>query len=224
VTDWINALAAAVMAGVTVALWRLNRQQVAIAKATGAALMRIERAYVGMSHYSPGVTFSPPMPPDGVIVVNASVRITNSGNTPARVTSYKLGFWVTDAALPVNPPLDEIPVTRVDAFLSKGESLDVSSEGDAISQAIHTSIARGNARVFLMGYVDYIDQFEVRHRAFYAREYHRAIDSITLPAYEDPSSGLFSQLLYSRRNNLMFVGAPGYNRDRPREADEGIDW
>jgi hypothetical protein len=54
--------------------------------------------------------------------------------------------------------------------------------------------------MWLYGYVDYVDCFNQRHRAGYAREY-------------DPATG-----------TLIFATQPGYNYDRLRIKGEGSDW
>ena len=54
----------------------------------------------------------------------------------------------------------------------------------------------------LLGYVDYMDAFEQRHRFGYARQF----------------------VPNTRENNLVFITKPGYNYDRERKHGEGNDW
>jgi hypothetical protein len=65
------------------------------------------------------------------------------------------------------------------------------------------AIMRGNRRLFVFGYVDYIDQFDERHRAGFGRRYEMEMKGDT---------------------NLIFMTEPGYNYDRPRKRNEGNDW
>ena len=64
-------------------------------------------------------------------------------------------------------------------------------------------VKEGTLKLYLVGYVDYMDAFGERHRGGYARIY-------------DPQPGL--------PNNLGFVTEDGYNYDRPRVEGEGRDW
>ena len=64
-------------------------------------------------------------------------------------------------------------------------------------------------RIRLIGYVDYIDKFGVRHRGGYAREFDHVRHVLSKP---------------EKRNNLVFLNKRGYNYDRPRKRGEGNDW
>jgi hypothetical protein len=70
--------------------------------------------------------------------------------------------------------------------------------------------------LYLIGYVDYTDQFKKRHRAGYARVYRPAVDD---------RGGYKTDAEFEARNNLAFVTQAGYNYDRlrrrwERETDE----
>ncbi len=56
--------------------------------------------------------------------------------------------------------------------------------------------------IYVFGYVDYIDRFNMRHRSGFARYY----------------------MLGAKPNNLMVLTQPGYNYDRERQHGEGNDW
>ena len=60
--------------------------------------------------------------------------------------------------------------------------------------------------LYLIGYVDYIDQFGQRHRGGYARMYKPLT------------------VLLQNQNNLFYVIQEGYNYDRLRKRGEGEDW
>jgi hypothetical protein len=60
--------------------------------------------------------------------------------------------------------------------------------------------------LYLVGYVDYIDQFGQRHRGGYARMYKPLTEFL------------------KGQNNLVYVVQEGYNYDRRRRRAEGEDW
>ncbi|MGH7258123.1 MAG: hypothetical protein ACREIM_07075 [Nitrospiraceae bacterium] len=70
-------------------------------------------------------------------------------------------------------------------------------------------------RLYVFGYIDYIDQFGERHRAGYARAYIAGKDFTG--AYSPPDA-------FDARNNLDLLTEPGYNYDRRRQPGEGHDW
>lgn len=70
-------------------------------------------------------------------------------------------------------------------------------------QGIVQAIVDGHITLFMLGYVDYRDQFDCRWRAGYARKYT-----------PDHPEG----------NNLSYVTARGFNSDRQRLNGEGPDW
>ncbi len=86
------------------------------------------------------------------------------------------------------------------AFLVSEDSFVFSSSTN-ISIADWSGIRDGTRQLHVVGYVDYIDQFGVRHHGGYARKYDR-----------EPE------------NNLVFVPERGYNYDRMRVRGEGRDW
>jgi hypothetical protein len=65
-------------------------------------------------------------------------------------------------------------------------------------------IDEGQAILYIIGYVDYIDAFDRHWRGGYPRVY-------------DPVRN-------GTDNNLTFVPAAGYNYDRARKPGEGRDW
>ena len=70
-------------------------------------------------------------------------------------------------------------------------------------------------KLWLYGYVDYIDQFGQRHRAGWARLYEPDRDDRQYYPSDDD---------FAKRSNLVFVAEEGYNYDRERMPREGNDW
>jgi hypothetical protein len=62
--------------------------------------------------------------------------------------------------------------------------------------------------LYMIGYVDYTDQFDQDHRGGYARQYWPMIDSRRSYKTEEE---------FAQRNNLTVVAKEGYNYDRVRE-------
>ena len=63
--------------------------------------------------------------------------------------------------------------------------------------------SQGIKQLFIFGYVDYIDMFEQRHRAGFARRYNHSAQDET---------------------KLVFVDQPDYDYDSERLAGHGKDW
>ena len=161
----------------------------------------IERAYVKLSHISPGIEFFP----DGMFV--ARVEVKNFGNTPASVTDVMLKAVVLNYGelLPEKPNYDRVrSQSDYYAFLVAGERFIYwNPEAFRVDIADVPRILKEGSRVlYLIGYVDYTDKFGVKYRAGYARRYWPKADEEI-----DPE-------LFAKRNNLFFVTQQGYNYDR----------
>jgi hypothetical protein len=172
----LNVMSAALTAIATVGigiftwtLWRSNERSSEHFRVT-------ERAYVKMSHVSKmrtGLQWDKE-PDSGKFTV--LIEVKNCGRTPARVTAV----WLTCKAVLKG---QEFPVTfsYADGSLSydSGEGYSFVMPSDAIYVPHELSIQDadrraaddGSATLIVFGYVDYIDQFEVRHRAGYGRQY-----------------------------------------------------
>jgi hypothetical protein len=144
----------------------------------------IERAYVGLSHEPPGLAVQATAPP----TARVSVRVTNHGRTPARCTELSLSLLISSAPLPAAPPY--APARPIAAVLTAGDEFVVTLP---ITAAELAQIQAG-AAAYVLGYVDYRDQFG---RGVYRRRYARRYDA----------NGLGS--------NLVFVTEAGYNDERP---------
>jgi hypothetical protein len=187
--------------------------------------MIVERAWISITHQPPGVEITE----TSVTAAgeeafggwhNAVLRfeIRNSGNTPARITDISMGHHISTPDQPPPPPTG--PGTREHAFLLKDGAL--SDKREFKIKHTEREQLRLTLRLWLLGYVDYIDAFNVRRRAGYARFYDQSIDDaarprgqVALPDEEDR---------WKRRNNLQFETRVGYNYDRERKNGEGNDW
>ncbi|HJX17066.1 MAG TPA: hypothetical protein VJ437_02595 [Acidiferrobacterales bacterium] len=173
--------------------------QVVLMSRQNKANKTIERAYVKMSHYSPGLN-------DISGTFWLYIEVKNHGNTPANVTD----ILIKPIILPNNEFLPTVPdyvrfrdEDTPKAFLVANDEFSFSELFKVPEQM--PDIESGKLRLYLIGYVDYSDKFGDRHRAGYARMYKPEIDN---------RKGYSSDEAYSKRNNLIFVTQDGYNYDR----------
>jgi hypothetical protein len=168
---------------------------------TDAHFQRSERAYVKMSHEPPGIVWDAKN--QGWFAV--SVKITNHGRTPAQITDIRLGADVITRKNKRPAPPDYGAANLIggdtQAFLVCADFF-YRHGGYSISCAEHADVMAGGSNLFFYGYVDYIDQFGVRHRAGYGRLFDKSDQS--------------ANLVFPRRKSL--------NYDRVRLPSEGNDW
>ncbi len=180
----------------TAALWGATRK---MAKNTEAMTRTIERAYVKMSHVSPGLGPTGPLGP-----LTVQIKAENAGKTPADITDMVLDVLVLGATepLPAKPPYRRTGEDVVNATLLAGDFFYVTRhfffgvEGAPMTMGDYAGIIDGSRNAYLLGYVDYVDKFGVRHRSGYARRYQPKRD---------------------QDDKLVFVTAPHYNYDRERK-------
>ena len=159
--------------------------------------------------------------------VRIRVKVTNSGNTPARVKTVSVQTRV-GKVLPAGPPYDPAAANRVAAFLVKNDSFIDTRKWTIPSAQIADIGSVGNlmdanpTKLWVFGYVDYVDQFDIRHRSGYARVYDPAVDQHPPNAAAPADSTGVRR--WKARNNLPFETQAGYNFDRPRQQGEGDDW
>lgn len=175
----------------------------------------IERAYVGMTNYPPGLLvqlFSHSSSTDPIEKRDCyiALQIRNHGNTPGRVTAT----FATDYAdidLPQNPPYEQ--PNGVKAFLVKDGEVRMHVKFSMPTESLN-KVHRGEIGFWIIGFVDYIDCFGQRHRSGYARRIRQTSSGRT----SDP--GGFECWVHE----LDFELKRGYNYDRERQQGEGDDW
>lgn len=155
------------------------------------------RAYMELEPQSPGVVFSP----DGG-TIRVRIRATNCGATRAILTNEVTTPLLLDggAQLPTDPPYGEPTSDIKEMPIYPSKSVD-SVRTFAIAGAQQSTIA-GTKTLYVIGYLDYIDVFGIRHRCGFATAH-------------DPNgkgSSLFPYVL------------AGYNYDRERNPKQGTDW
>jgi hypothetical protein len=157
-----------------------------------------ERAYVTMSHEAPGVVFET----EGLFYL--TIKVKNYGRTPAKVTDTLLKPVILPPGekLPPKPNYirDRENLESSKAFLVCNDYFIVTEYFDTKEQIL--AIQEGTAILYLIGYVDYLDAFNKRHRGGYARKY----------------------VLFDKINNLQLVSDSAYSYDRERPIGEGSDW
>ena len=157
-----------------------------------------ERAYVTMSHEAPGVVFET----EGLFYL--TIKIKNYGRTPAKVTDTLLKPVILPPGekLPPKPNYirDRENLESPKAFLVRDDYFIVTEYFDTKEQIL--AIQDGTAILYLIGYVDYVDAFDKRHRGGYARKY----------------------VLFDKINNLKLLPDSAYTYDRERAIGEGNDW
>jgi hypothetical protein len=200
-----------VLAISTIFLWLSTHDLANQARLAAQHTRTVERAYVKLSHAPPGIT---PGNSTGLFWLKLGVK--NYGTTPAKVTD----IFIKPVVLPHEQPLPGTPDYTPDqhqssrAFLVAQDEFFVARYYQIPAEQM-AAVRDLTHELYLIGYVDYIDQFGQRHRGGYARVYR--------PRLDDPGQ-YRTDADYQNRNNLIFVTQDGYNYDRPRTRREGNDW
>ncbi|MDQ6733939.1 MAG: hypothetical protein M3Z35_07450, partial [Nitrospirota bacterium] len=99
--------------------------------------------------------------------------ITNIGLTPGTITETLLMplFVASGASPPNKPPYDERARVQVRDFLHKDDAMRGFRQFP-ITDELRTAIRTKRHTLYVIGYLDYVDQFSQRHRAGYARRYN----------------------------------------------------
>jgi len=187
-------------------LWKAGEQQIALAKQTSEATQKmlgqtraIERAYVKLSHEPPGVRFE-----RMDMTIHVKLRVKNFGRTPAHVTDVILTpvILASGERLPATLSYrgtEVYPATR--AFLVADDKI-FTHIVFPLTEREYEGVWAGQLSLHVIGFVDYIDAFGVRHRGGYARVYTPDL-----------------------QNNLIFTtDNSAYNFDVVRTVDVGRDW
>jgi len=175
------------------------------ANTSANAVMLAERAYVKMSHVSPGVRWFE----KNEELFEVEVEVKNHGHTPASVTDVRIGAKVlnNDELLPEPFPYSISPRTAdsiPNAFLVTNETFFYTRCFPLRGQDL-ADVKCGGKRLWIFGHADYIDTFGKRHRSGYVRAYISIVDD-------------------GQKNNLFFMHGKQYNYDRARQKGEGSDW
>lgn len=188
------------------------------AKAAESLGQQQARAYLQLSHLPPGLVA--PWRTDRVRVGTMAIQVKNFGDTPARVTDVFFTKYIYHASKdPVTQPYyHRLPVqfkriTRAlimpgAEFIHRPRIMLFTLTEEQVN-----NIMRGELILWIVGFADYIDVFERRHRAGYARRFN--------PGVNIPAEGTEER---SRTNNLPFPDAGTWNYDRERKEGEGRDW
>jgi len=204
----VTAIATGFIAWFTLSLRDATKEQGKLTERADEHFQVTERAYVKMSHTSPGINWVSPLVGQGSI----RIQIKNFGNTPAEVTDAFVDCMVragdhVEALPPYRPDTPgRLPET---AFLVKGDRFFMQGAVN-ISTTQRAAVEAAESLLIIFGFVDYIDKFGTRHRAGYARLYDPSVDRL-IPEEE-------------ARNNLPIFQHRDYNFDRPRTSGEGDDW
>lgn len=224
----IAAIALGVLQGFLLYFQTAHTGKAATAAITSAtSVMLAERAYVTMLHVEPGIVggdIATTIARDGQTQLphrsfKVTVQIKNHGNTPARVTDVALSHYF-GRPLPAQPPMpthDE----GAHAFLVKGQTFEHWRDFDVLASDME-AIEADTSDLYILGYVDYIDQFGTRHRSGYAHIFDPTAERSQ--PFVDRTSGQARLRSTPAEDNLIFVPKPGYNYDRTRERGEGNDW
>ena len=219
ITNWLSpaltALATIAVGYFTWTLWQSNEAAGKLAERGQEHFRVTERAYVKMSHFSPGIEFVQNM---GAIHIITSIRVKNFGHTPAHVTDVYVGSLITavGAGLPDIPEYPPIEGREIAAAFLVADDEFVHHVDFAPTHAETEAVQNGTADLYIIGYVDYRDKFGDRHRGAYARLYDSTVDWV--PA------NMAAQEAFANRNNLTIVSDGKYNDDRFRVHGEGVDW
>lgn len=196
-TDWWLVLFTGVSAIATAGLVVVVFLQLCLMDRQGKWMKASERAYVKMSYIPPGLIMAGN-------VLTFGVEVSNLGPAPATVTDVILSYKFLLKGEPLPKVPEYFPSCDVDTapntFLYKGDDFIYKTNFTISPEHLADMESKD---IYLLGYVDYIDQFRQRHRVGYAGRY--------IP--KPPG-----------KKNLVVVIKRGYNYDRPRKNGEGHDW
>jgi hypothetical protein len=164
----------------------------------------LQRAYVKISHPSPGIR---QLNDNGSISLTVSIK--NYGRTPARVTDVVIKPIVVRPGQQL-PPLPDYTVRREDpkpqAFLVSDDEFFL-HRSYRITTDEMSEVKDQTSVLYIIGYVDYVDQFDQQHRGGYGREYRLGADDRTRYKTDDE---------FDQRSNLLIVEEKKYNYDQVR--------
>ena len=165
---------------------------------------QVERAYVKISHPPPGIR---QLNDNGSILLTVSIK--NYGRTPARVTDVVIKPIVVRKGDSL-PPVPDYTVRRED---SKPQAFLVSDDEFFLRRSLRitpdemSEVKSKTSVLYMIGYVDYTDQFGQHHRGGYGREYRLGVDERARYKTDEE---------FDQRNNLLVVEEEEYNYDQVR--------
>lgn len=187
---------------VTKKLWSATKELV---DRTIESTKVIERAYVKLSHNPPGVQFNDSAYGEFWV----SIHLKNYGQTPATAIECVIchACLPSGEKLPAHPNYD-VPTaqrSQLQAFLVRDDYAGYAYESRFPPQHL-ISVKNGSYKLWVYGYIEYVDMFQRRHVAGYGRMYDHRLDI----------EALYPEGEFPKRSNLVFVTEPNYNYDREK--------
>lgn len=183
----INALSTVVMAAVTIALGVFTWQSIKLSGKAQDSTLAIARGYTALSHKPPGLFCldlldgsaepSRVAPHLGLVV---KMQVKNHGQTPATVLTEHVTLHIGEMLPPSLPILKIAPGDIGYSLFAPGEYMLMAGESShsqhilshrGLNEEEFRSIQTGQLKMWVLGYVEYVDVFGVRRRAGYARYY-----------------------------------------------------
>jgi hypothetical protein len=186
-----------------------------------------ERAYIDLSHHPPGLVVDLFTMTGADNIPRKAVRVTigaqNRGNTRGVLTTRLVQLLFRDQPLPTDPPYDKTLAEVLRIPMMPGDTINKTFVWQVPEETL-TQVALNSGELYVIGFVDYLDEFGGRHRSGYGRVYSPRERERTLFYREE--AGLIQHVddPATAQNNLPFVAEMNYNYDRPRRQDEGNDW
>ena len=145
--------------------------------ATLKANKMIERAYVDLSHVSPGLR------PDGQGGLIVTMQMKNNGNTPADILGGRI--WVASTDKPGYQWVQLMEISKIPpSFINPNDILTINDIAVKIAPQILASHA-----VWITGEVHYRDRFGEVQTAGYGRRYMKSMTANNL-VFNESTSGL----------------------------------
>lgn len=181
------ALVVVGIAGIFVALCTLKKLE-RQTKATEDAVIQTQRPKIQVRtfHFK---HFSDPQEPNGILpgsMLIGQFYIVNLGGTRARVKETHYEFFITgERDLPGERPWEGKGGTKCESIFEAGQSKPFQfGREEPLSPGQAFEIFSGSRRLYLMGWIDYIDGLNIRRTTRFCRLYDPA--SYRFAAVDDP--------------------------------------
>ncbi len=186
----------------------------------------VERAYVKLSHYPPGIYWEMPSKQDTLYGdesrleywIRFDLRVKNFGATPATVMQICMAHRIVakDESLPAKPDYSDGTTEAVNAFLVTDDEFQ-NPIRQMIAKSDMDAIWNCEKCLYVFGYAEYLDKFGNRHRSGYARRYELNMDYFSRPV--TLRTGQLPAAALREGNNLTFVNQPRYIYDLTQNAN-----